>query len=806
MPRLLLATILLGLAASPAQAQWTNRYPKVPGYSHHVYLEGFEMPTVAAGPTDPAASPDGRHLAFAARGWLWRLDLDTGRATRITSGPHVDARPAWSPSGDQIAFVRDDSQETWIVTLDLATGTERAVAQAPGIELDPAYSPDGRALVYSAAGDHGIKIVFVDLPTGNTVGSPELLVDTGGLLLAPRLLPDWRYIVYIRKDLRDEVIFRDTKYGEETVLYAGRILSQTRPALSPDGETLALGVPLDDGWELVVGSVEEPGGTLRILSGDAPPLSPAFSADGQHIYFSQADSHERMRLMRVPTVGGAAQEVVVSEWDWGAPTATFTVRTTVDGDVAPTRLALTTGDGHPLLPDDGRAWFDGQTGAVYTYSPGDLTFVAPVGEVIAQAVQGFETPVASGRWTIAGDEIVELDLERAWEAPDWLSGDHHFHLNYGGPYALDAADLDPLLAGEALDVASPLVANLHNRYIDDERWGDDQTATLPYRAFGQEVRSHFFGHVGLVGTETLFNPWIWGPGYEVFSQADHENAAAIAHARSEGGIGTYVHPVAVRDPFTPGRERSVPVELVADGVLGDLDGIEVVCLWTDDLGTSEVWYRLLNLGRVVVPMSGSDVMSNFYRTMAPGTARMYVAVGEDAEYEAYMDALKAGRSVASTGPMLDAEVGGAGLGEIVRAGRVPYRATLMSAVPVDRIEVVVNGTVVATHDGLAEPGQRTVEGSVDLPEAGWVAVRAWSDELAGWPTMATYPFAHTAPVWIGEEGSVLPQAQQQAARDLLRILDVSESRFEMAYQGADAPRLRARFAAARSALSRLATD
>ena len=61
-----------------SDAQWSNRYRKIEGYSHHVYVAGFELPVMGAGPTDPAPSPDGRSIAFAARGWLWLLDLESG--------------------------------------------------------------------------------------------------------------------------------------------------------------------------------------------------------------------------------------------------------------------------------------------------------------------------------------------------------------------------------------------------------------------------------------------------------------------------------------------------------------------------------------------------------------------------------------------------------------------------------------------------------------------------------------------------------------------------------------------------------
>ena len=49
-----------------AQAQWTNRYPKVQDHGGHIYLEGFELPILTSGPMDPAPAPDN---ATECRGW-----------------------------------------------------------------------------------------------------------------------------------------------------------------------------------------------------------------------------------------------------------------------------------------------------------------------------------------------------------------------------------------------------------------------------------------------------------------------------------------------------------------------------------------------------------------------------------------------------------------------------------------------------------------------------------------------------------------------------------------------------------------
>lgn len=798
--RPLVLALVAFASITPASAQWTNRYPAVPGYSHHVYLEGFNLPTASGGVTDPAPSPDGRTLALASKGWLWLLDLDTRRARRLTDGSGVDSRPAWSPDGRHLAFVRDNSRETEIVLLDVESGAERVVASERGIELDPAFTPDGGALVYSAAGPAGIGLRRLALDGGTS----EVLTSARGEL-AVSAQPTADGTLYLAKtfDL-DEVRLRSDS-GAECVVFAGGILSQSRPALSPDGRTVALAVPRDDGWDLVLMDVDAPTATVRLVTGDAPALEPAWSADGQHLYYSQADDQERFRLMRIPVGGGEPAEVEVAAWDWGVETGTLVVRTTMGGRPAPARLAVVveTASGlHPAFPD-GPAWFDGQNGVVYSYSSGEVSVQVPAGRVLAAAVQGLETPLVTEGVVVEPGQTatVTLDLEPVWAGEGWISGDQHFHLNYGGPYALDLADLRPVLEGEGLDVGTPLVANLDTRYVDDERWGQALADRLPILTLGQEVRSHFFGHVGLVGTETLFFPWIWGPGYSVYSRDDRENAEVTAHARREGGIATYVHPIGDRDPFGP-TVGYVPASLIADGVLGDLDGLEVVCLWTDDLGTSEMWYRLLNLGRVVVPMAGSDVMSNFHRTMAPGTARAYVRA--DGDLDSYLAGLKAGRSFVTTGPLLDARIGGSLPGGLVKGGEVMWTLDLATAVPVDRVEVVVNGRVVETEAGRAEPGRQSYRGTITLPKAGWVAIRAVGDAAADWPSMATYPFAHTAPVWIGEVGSVDEASARAAARDLLRAFAASEARFEAAYEGVEAPALRDRYRRARAELERRA--
>ena len=167
---------------------------------------------------------------------------------------------------------------------------------------------------------------------------------------------------------------------------------------------------------------------------------------------------------------------------------------------------------------------------------------------------------------------------------------------------------------------------------------------------------------------------------------------------------------------------------------------------------------------------------------------------------AYMEAMKQGRSFVTTGPMLEFELDGAAPGDVV-SGEVSarFKIDLASAVAVDLVEVIVNGLVVWSGPGLDGPGSRTYQGSIDLPAAGWVAVRAHGGETV-WPAADSYSFAHTSPVWIESIGSVAADAFQRAAEELMPIVDAAEARLRESYGDVATPRILADFEAARMKL------
>jgi TolB protein len=284
---------------------------------------------------------------------------------------------------------------------------------------------------------------------------------------------------------------------------------------------------------------------------------------------------------------------------------------------------------------------------------------------------------------------------------------------------------------------------------------------------------------------------------------DLTNGDVLEFAERHDLFATYVHPIATdQNPFTHLEDNPIPLELVSDGVLAEQMGIELVCAWTSPLGNAEVWYRLLNIGRPVAAMSGTDGWVDFHRTPAMGTGRTYVRA-TNSTMSAVIEAAAAGKSFLTTGPALIFKLeDGSRPGDVTSSGAHSWEATLASTVDIQVFEIIVNGKVVQRLNGVAAGETRTISGSIDLPEGGWIAARAYAEERRedSWPTMHARPFAHSSPIWIQQIGSTESTAQVSAASDLLKAVDAAEKRAREAYGDVEIRRMLSRFDDARTVL------
>ncbi|MEW4925219.1 CehA/McbA family metallohydrolase [Algibacter sp. 2305UL17-15] len=805
MKNLIVISIVL-LTTFSAMAQWKNRYPKVDGYGHHVYLEGYELPVLNAGAMDPAPSPHNNQVVFSAKGWLWLMDFETSEAHRITTSSGMDSRPNWSQNGEQIVFIRDNSLDTQIVLLDLQSKKETVLVDTEALELDPIFSSSGEFVYYSSAKNASFDLWKINLSTLET----SLITKNSSLerLPVPTLQED--KIVYLKKTgfSYDSIELFDVKQNISSPLAEENFMSQAAFALSPDNQTLVYTWPNGDDYELRLLNISIPKSRMLLTKSEGLPLAPKFSSDGKWVYYAENNTNEISELKRISINGGLPETLKVNKWDYGVETGKLKIVSKVDGKIDAVRLSITDKNGHPIIPNKGIIHSEGQNGIVFFYASGEVEIEAPLGEVTITAVHGFATPKHVQSVEIKqGSTTTELNLNKNWDAKKdgWYSADNHFHLNYGGTSQLDPEDILVDLKAEDIDIAYALVANLGNRFLEQDliNWKSDET---PMLRFGQEVRSHFLGHLNLIGIKALYWPWVWGPYYDIYGTDDRLNAEPLRFTREQGGVSGYVHPVSIKDPFKEGGARSIPVSLIADAVLGEVDILELGCLWTDEIGTSALWHEFLNLGIPMALSAGSDVMNDLYRTMAIGAARVYVKPEGTFTEQSFLDALKKGKSFVSNGPQVLFTVNNKEVGDVVKSNKTKAQWLLKvhAPIPYETIEIFVNGKVVWTKKSKGRTSE-TYKGSITIPEGGWVTARV-SGGKVDWPMMDSYPFAESSPIWFHKIGSTSEISRIEAATKLLKALEVSENRLKGGYKNQQIPKLSAHFSKAKKVLIELSGD
>jgi len=111
-------------------------------------------------------APDGKRVAFDARGAVWTVPAKTGITKRLTQTPGIHDRDvAWSPDGQYIAFISDRTgeDEIWLVKQDGSSIPVQVTKNGDTYKYSPVWSPDSKKLLWS---DKMLRLQYVDIGTG----------------------------------------------------------------------------------------------------------------------------------------------------------------------------------------------------------------------------------------------------------------------------------------------------------------------------------------------------------------------------------------------------------------------------------------------------------------------------------------------------------------------------------------------------------------------------------------------------------------------------------------------------------------
>jgi serine/threonine-protein kinase len=147
-----------------------------------------------------AVSPDGRRLAVgvgAGSGLnIWVKQLDRGPFTRLSFG-NADRRPAWSPDGRLVAFIRDSGAVNAVVARPVdGSGPDRVLARLDRQVQEVVWTADGGwLLLRTDNGTSGLGDLVGVRTAGDT--TPVPLVASGLFTeLHPAVSPDGRWLAY----------------------------------------------------------------------------------------------------------------------------------------------------------------------------------------------------------------------------------------------------------------------------------------------------------------------------------------------------------------------------------------------------------------------------------------------------------------------------------------------------------------------------------------------------------------------------------------------------------------------------------
>jgi Tol biopolymer transport system component len=774
---------------------------------HSYYFREMFLPQLTSGPSGVDFSPDGQELIYSMAGSLWRQRIGEDVAVELTHGPGYDYQPDWSPDGRSVVFTRHLNNAIELWRLDLPTITAQQLTKTNAVNVQPRYSPGGRQIAYVSTAGSGHFNLFVAAVDAAGLGPARAVIapreseisryyySTHDHTINPSWTPDGERIVFVSN--------RETAYGTGNLCMVALadpaatkcFLSEetswrANPEVAPDGRRVLYSSYQGRQWHQLWLTTLTGDATLPLTFGEFDVTQARWSPDGRRVVYISNETGNLSLWLR-DVVGGERKRVEARERRYRRPMHAITLSATnPQGRSMPARFSVLGADDRAYAPSD--AWVSADDGfdplrqreeTHYFHCASSCTLLLPEGDARITAWRGHEyepvqRSVRVNAATTAALSLQPLTLPN-W-APSVTTADMHVHMNYGGHYRHTTESLARQALAEDLDVVYNTIVNKEQRIPDI---GEFRAG--PHVEYGvtiqpaQEYHTSFWGHLGLLYLDDHFlTPDFSAYQHSALTSPYPHNGAVADLAHRQNALVGYVHPYDWA--IQPDKEKSLTHALPADVALGKADYLEVVG-FSDHKATAAVWHGLLNLGFRVPAGAGTDAMANYASLRGPiGMNRVYLH-SKDPTPDALRAALKEGRSVASNGPQLAFQLEASNIGDTMRlpAGehRLRFRAALRSPVPIDHLEVVHNGRVVAAHRFGKDRKRVDFDGAVTVRDSGWIVLRAWNDE-AHPLIFDLYPYATTSPIYLEVAGRPVRSAKDAAyfVRWMDRVIAAAEAR------------------------------
>ncbi len=462
----------------------------------------------------------------------------------------------------------------------------------------------------------------------------------------------------------------------------------------------------------------------------------------QQVFYVAEENPSDMRLGFFEVKGTAQGEICVTIQD-------------EDGTVTPALVRLVYRSTGALFPPGGAIDFGPQTGNIagipefgyeqptalrvagawaglYWVTQGSFSNALPVGDWDIWIHRGVEYEPVKDSFTVIEGQKTVLDYRLSrWtdmRKKGWWSGDDHVHARLMSDEdarrlmtwarAADIHVTNILTMGDAFRLYYP-----QRGFGKDYRYQEGDRVLVP----GQEDPRFYLGHTlglnlkALVRDENkyLLSDWV---ADEIHRQGGLYGHAHISHYQLFNGERDLV--------------MLMPLQKSDFGAIMQCNTLE-----------PELYYKFLNLGFKLAASAGSDTPYG----SSVGEVRVYAYLGDKPfDPDAWFDALKAGRTFVTNGPMIEFRVDGALPGDEIRcfedkslSVRVKSWGLFNQSAP-KHVRLIRNGRCIQEVSS-DNPGRTELElvTNVNCEYGGWLAVHVLGQDGSA---------AHTTPIYLIREG------------------------------------------------------
>ncbi len=254
------------------------------------------------------ATGTGNNIEFQ----LMVADADGFSPQAIATSPEPLMSPAWSPDGNEIAYVSFEKGNSAVYIQNILTGSRQLISSFKGINGAPSFSPDGRRLAVSLSKSGNSEIYL------HTLGSSEFarLTNHWSIDTEPVWDSNGRYIYFTSDRAGRPQIYRIKVTGgnPERISWEGDY--NARASISPRNNKIAMVQGSKNRYRIAIQDLEN--NRLIVVTNGILDESPSFAPNGSMILYASKENGKGV-LLAVSVDGRVKQRLVLSEGDVREP-------------------------------------------------------------------------------------------------------------------------------------------------------------------------------------------------------------------------------------------------------------------------------------------------------------------------------------------------------------------------------------------------------------------------------------------------------------------------------------------------------